>query len=200
MGLRFEFRPEITNEGTQEEKERAGGYSALVASLVKPSAAAQMLGYELPPDYDNYEQLDEDYFEMLRMKSEIQARASLAPKEPTIAEPKPPRDKVPPDTAEADKAVRAFSVAEYAEAKNWRDISHRKLKRGDSLQFPFTAKELDESVAASIRQKLPECKTEQDIEDCFDLNNYVGGATKSELLVVADALNKAVDLITKENA
>lgn len=205
-GLRFEFRPEVTNEGTQEEEQRAGAYAALVASNVPPSITAQMLGYEMPKKM-TYEALDEAFYEMMRRKAEIQAMASgnvggggeLAPAEPEIAEPKPARDQVRPDTAVADAPGKSFTMAQFAEAKTWRDIAHRKFKRGESLkEFPFVVHELDEETAAQIRERLGACKNDEDIEKTFDLNEYNHPAIKQEdpaLIEAAKALNRAVDAL-----
>ena len=71
----------------------------------------------------------------------------------------------------------------------WQQIAFRKLKRGDSLDFPFVCKTLDENIASRIRGQLPACKTEDDIKRAFDLQ-----ATDDDvLLALADALNRSVD-------
>lgn len=205
LGYKFEFRSEVTNEGTEEEEQRAGAIAALIASNFKPSAAAQMLGLELPPDYTDYSQLDEDYFWMMERKAAITAANNptnqLAPDEPKISDPKPKIDKVNPDVAKPTNPSKSYSMSQFSEAKNWRDIAHRKFKRGEKLDFPFVAKELDEETASAIRANLAECKTEKDVETVFDLNNYADMPVKSDLLILAESLNKAADaLMESRNA
>ena len=58
LGLHFEFRPEMSDKGQEEERQRAGAYRAYVASGMKPSIAAQVVGIDLPPDIE-YEELDD---------------------------------------------------------------------------------------------------------------------------------------------
>ena len=195
LGYRFEFRPEITNMGTEEEKERAGAYAALVASNVLPSVAAQMLGYELPPDYTDYVMLDEDYFDMMERKATYTMSGNLGM--PEIATPKPPKDQVRPDVAKPDDPGKslpapALTLDQLSELNLWRDFAFRKFRRDESLSFPFVARELDEHTASVIRERLPRCETEDDIKRAFDLTaNPI--ASKSEILTLADALNRLVD-------
>lgn len=203
LGYRWDFRPEITNMGTEEEKERAGAYAALVASNVLPSVAAQMLGYELPPDYIEYTQLDEDYFAMLAQKTALTMVNSAAPEieSPEIDEPKPPKPNVQPDIerVEAPKSLGEpveLSLDQLRELDLWQQFAFRKLKRGESMQFPFVAKELDEATAALIRKRLPACKSEDDIRGAFDLSAKEE-VKRGELLALADSLNRAVEAVMK---
>ena len=198
MDLRFQFQPEITNEGTKEEQERAGAYAALVASNIYPETAAQMLGYELPPDMEDYSELTDQYFEMLTKKAEA-SQPTATIETPEIPEPKPPKpkpdlDKAPqPKTLDSEPAT--LTIDQLGELKNWRGIAFRKLKRGDDLSFPFVAKSLDEDTAGIIRTRLPGCKTEVDIREAFDLTAQPDSKpVKSDLIAVAEALNKAVEL------
>ena len=188
-GLRFKFTPDVTDAGTQEEEQRAGAYAALVASNIKPSVAAQMLSYELPPNYEDYSQLDDDYYEMLAQKA-----AASAVDMPQISEPKPPKDQVNPDIEKAPTPKTAptlLTIDQLRELELWQSFAFRKLKRGESLDFPFVCKEIPEHVATEIRERLPECKTDRDIERAFKMD-----APKREddsLKELAAALNKAVE-------
>lgn len=187
LGLQWQFQPEITNTGTQEEHERAGAYAALVASNIKPSVAAQMLGYELPPDYVEYTMLDVDYYEMLERKA-----AASAVDMPQIAEPKPPKDQVKPDlekTPVPKSVPTLLTIEQLRELELWQSFAFRKLKRDEDLAFPFVCKELPEHIATDIRDKLPQCKTERDIERVFNMDAPRHDDGLKEL---AEALNKAV--------
>jgi hypothetical protein len=58
LGYRFEFRPEMTDPGQEDEVARAGAYSTYVTAKIKPSVAAQIVGIELPEGIE-YEMLDQ---------------------------------------------------------------------------------------------------------------------------------------------
>jgi hypothetical protein len=199
LGYKFEFRPEITNMGTEEERERAGAYAALVASNILPSVAAQMLGYDLPTGIEDFEQLDEDYFMMLERKAMVSGMGSGTPsiETPEIDEPKPPRPNVAPprEAIGMPKAVIPdLTLDQLRELDLWQQIAFRKHKRGESLSFPFVAKELDEGTAAKIRARLPRCKSEEDVKAAFDVTAQSQG---DELLILADALNRAAEMALK---
>jgi hypothetical protein len=200
MGYQFQFRPEITNEGTQEEQERAGAYAALVASNILPGVAAQMLGYELPPDYEDYSQLTEDYFAMLERKAELTSKGGdLATdiSDIEIDEPKPPRPTVAPPRERVGmpkSETVELSLDQLRELDLWQQIAFRKLKRGEEMSFPFVCKQLDEGTAAIIRSRLPACKSEEDVKAAFDLTAR-DEFKRSELLTLAESLNRAVNVV-----
>jgi len=206
MGYRLDFRPEITNMGTEEEKERAGAYAALVASNVLPSVASQMLGYELPPDYEEYIKLDEDYFFMLEQKSKYSGMGGKTPgiETPEIDEPKPPKPTVQPDL-EKESGPKSLddpitlTLDQLRELDTWQKLAFRKLKQGKSMRFPWVAKQIDEGIASIIRSRLPGCISEDDIKSAFDLTSteYI---KHSELLTLANSLNRAVELTMKDNS
>jgi hypothetical protein len=194
LGLRFKFLPNITDTGTAEEQERAGAYAALVASNIKPSVAAQMLGYELPPDYDEYEMLDADYYEMLERKAITSGMGATAIETPEIQEPKPPKPNVVPpvDKAPTPKsAPTLLTIEQLRELELWQSFAFRKLKRGEGLDFPFVCKELPEQIATDIRELLPSCKTEREIERAFNMD--APRREDDSLKELAEALNKAVE-------
>jgi len=142
--------------------------------------------------------LTDQYFEMLTKKAEA-SQPTATIETPEIPEPKPPKpkpdlDKAPqPKTLDSEPAT--LTIDQLGELKNWRGIAFRKLKRGDDLSFPFVAKSLDEDTAGIIRTRLPGCKTEVDIREAFDLTAQPDSKpVKSDLIAVAEALNKAVEL------
>ena len=182
MGYHIEFKPEMTNMGTEEERERAGAFSALVASNVKPSRAAQILGYDLPDDME-YSDLDDDFLFMLNEK----AKASQSDA-PSIGVPKPPRDRVPAESAPKSEPTY-LTIDQLRELELWQSFAFRKLKRGESLDFPFVCKSLPEHVATGIREQLPACRTKADIERAFQMT----GKDDDPLKELADALNKAAE-------
>jgi len=71
MNLRMEFRPENMNEFQEDEAQRAGAYATYIASGMKPSIAAQMVGLELPQGIE-YDMLDEqDIIETTPLDEEL---------------------------------------------------------------------------------------------------------------------------------
>jgi hypothetical protein len=96
------------------------------------------------------------------------------------------------DKAPVAKAIiPELTLDQLRELDLWQQIAFRKHKRGDSLQFPFVAKTLDEGLAAKIRARLPRCKSEEDVRNAFDVTAQSQG---DELLILADALNRAAEM------
>lgn len=181
LGLRFEFRPEMSEKGQEEEKERAGAYRAYVASGMKPSIAAQVVGIDLP-DGVEYEDLDESMPE----QKPVAGGASDAP----IADIPAEDDGV----MVPEKSLTTLTIKQLRELELWQDLAFRKLKQKKSLDFPFVCKEVPEDIATLIREKLPHCINEREIEQAFHLERRDDDALKE----LATALNKAVDLVMAE--
>lgn len=154
LGLRFEFRPEMSDKGQEEEKERAGAYRAYVAAGMKPSIAAQVVGIDLPPEI-KYADLD-DVFVLPQAQPVNKEEISIEEaEEPEIEE---------------QKSVTLLTIDQLRELEHWQDLAFRKLKQGKSLAFPWVSKTLPEEVASAIRERLPECKTTAEIERVFQLD------------------------------
>ncbi len=175
LGLRFEFRPEMSEKGQEEEAQRAGAYRAYVAAGMKPSIAAQVVGIDLPADVE-YEDLD-DAFVLPKGEEVISTEAQV-------------------DEAEADMAKSAptlLTIDQLRELEHWQDLAFRKFKQGKSLSFPWVCKTIPEEVASVIRERLPLCKSQADIERAFDL----GTRDENALKILAEALNRAVESVTE---
>lgn len=178
LGLKFEFRPEGSEHGQEEEKKRAYAYATYINAGMKPSVVAQMLGLDLPPDVE-FEDLDADWI------PPSQRQAVNMPK-------------IEPD-AETEKEIQEdrksteptlLNLEQLRELELWQSFAFRKLKQGKSLVFPFVCKVIPEEVASDIREKLRDCKTEKDIERAFRLENPDDDAIK----LLAEALNRAVEM------
>jgi hypothetical protein len=85
-----------------------------------------------------------------------------------------------------------LTIDQLRELELWQSFAFRKLKRGEDLDFPFVCKELPEHVATDIREKLPQCKTERDIERAFNMD--APQRNDDGLKELAEALNKAVSV------
>ena len=177
LGLRFEFRPEMSDKGQEEEAKRAGAYRAYVASGMKPSIAAQVVGIDLPADIE-YEDLDDVF---------------VPPAPQPVNETEIPIEKAEEPEAEIEKSVTLLTIDQLRELEHWQDLAFRKLKQGKSLAFPWVSKTLPEEVASVIRDRLPGCKTTAEIERAFDLN--MPDTPDHQLRELADALNKAVEAV-----
>lgn len=171
MGLRWEFRPEMSEHGQEEEVQRASAFASYVAAGMKPSIAAQVIGLDLPAGVE-YEQLDPE-------------------PEP---EPEPELERI--EAAEVEEPEKSLptvlTIEQLRELEHWQDIAFRKLRQGKSLDFPWVCKTLPEEIAVGIRERLPECRTERDIERAFEMN---ARDDTDALKALADALNRAVEAI-----
>ena len=181
LGLRFEFRPEMSDKGQEEEAKRAGAYRAYVAAGMKPSIAAQVVGIDLPPEIE-YADLDDVF---------VPPQA-----QPVNKEEIPIEEAEEPEIEEQKSAsFTLLTIDQLRELEHWQDLAFRKLKQGKSLAFPWVSKTLPEEVASAIRERLPECKTTAEIERAFQLDRK---DNEDALKLLADALNRAVESVEIE--
>lgn len=186
MGLRFEFRYEMSEEGQEEEVKRSIAYARYVQSGMKPSVAAQIVGIDLPGDME-YEDLDPD--------EEAQPTTDSAPR-PNADLMKPEPGEEMPEEAEEKRFVP--SMKQMGEIKLWHDIARRKMKRGDSMEFEFTSS-LPDDIHAGIAGKIAASTNGEQLDEAFDLSGVEQPEYKtgdSELFALVTALNKAVEVIT----
>jgi len=187
LGLRFEFQPEMTEQGQEEERQRAQAYMSYVSAKMKPSVAAQILGIDLPPDVE-YEQLDKDYQELSSISNPLEI------KPPDTQEPEEQsenmQEREEPEE-EAEKSITTLTIQQLRELELWQDMAFRKLKQKKDLDFPFVCKSVPEEIACRIRERLPDCKNERDIDNCFQMSHREDNAIKQ----LAEALNRAVEKI-----
>lgn len=187
MNLHFEFRPELSDHGQEEEVERATAYRNYVESGMKPSMAAQVVGIDLPAGVE-FEQLDEDYAEMKPAVPQ-QFQADNLPK--PIESPMADDDALEPPEMPTKSEPTVLTIEQLRELELWQSFALRKLKQGKSLNFPFVCKVVPEDIAARIRERLPECKDEQHIIDAFELTPREDDSIK----MLAEALNRAAQLL-----
>lgn len=183
LGLHLKFLPEITNTGTQEESERAGAYRAYVLSGLPHSIAAQITGIDMPEGVE-YDDLDKLALHPVLLEQQARAMPSASDA---------PVDEVEDDSANVTtpekSAPTLLTIEQLRELELWQSFAFRKLKQGKSLDFPFVCKQIPESVASGIRERLPDCKNEKDIEQAFQLKARDNDPIKE----LAEALNKAAD-------
>lgn len=170
LGMRFEFRPEISDPGQEDEVQRAGAFN-IYCNRMKPSIAAQIVGIELPEGVE-YKDLDGD---------EGKEEAPLEEKQ----EPEPTTDTI---TAVPAPAKFIPSMEQYQELIHWKDIAIRKFTRGDTLSFTWQPKSLPASISEDISSRIAECLTITDINKAFSIE-YIDP--------VLLELQRANDLLTR---
>lgn len=154
MGLRFEFRPEMTDPGQEDEVSRAGAYQAYVNAGMLPSIAAQVVGIELPKGV-KYKDLDPDEEEVEEVPEELQ--------------PFQEGEETTDEEEEEEEPVAKFtpSLDQLQEMNIWQQIARRKMKRNESMSFPFTCKQLPEDIAQDISARLERATDEDGIKAAF---------------------------------
>ena len=119
------------------------------------SIAAEMMGLDLPEGvvYEDLDKMQEE--KEAKQKEEEQARldASLAKQEKPKEEP-----------------VKFIpNLDQLREMERWQVFSFRKLKKGESLDFPFELRALPATVGDAIKRQLLTAKTEAEIKAAFDV-------------------------------
>lgn len=160
LGLRFEFRPEMTDPGQEDEVSRAQAYASYVNTGMLPSVAAQILGIELPPDME-YEDLDPD-------EEEEPEETTDNPQNVVLVE--PTTDETPEEEAKSLAMRWVPTITQLREMELWQDIAFRKMRRGDNMDFPFELRALPENIGAQIQAKLRVAKVEGDILSAFEIS------------------------------
>jgi hypothetical protein len=185
LNLRFEFRPEMTDPGQEDEVARAGAYSTYVTSGMLPSVAAQVVGIELPEGVE-FAALDKMAEEKQEQAVEIaQGSESSSDNE----KPEEPKEKV--------KFIP--NIDQLHELELWRKFAFRHFKKSESLTFAFEVKTLPYEIAENIRQGLEVAESEDEIKAAFDIDDIVPVVeSKSDLAILelADAINKACENAT----
>jgi hypothetical protein len=192
MGLRFEFRPEMTDPGQEDEVSRAGAYATYCGAGMLPSVAAQIVGIELPENMD-YAALDEMAAEKLKAAQDAMSNQSSTDTESSTDNNEEP---VPPPPA---KFIP--NIDQLHELELWRKFAFRKLKKGEPLDFPFDVKTLPYEIAEPIKVGLILAKSEDDIKATFDLENAllfdepepIANKSDAAILKLANAINKLVE-------
>lgn len=182
MGLKLEFRPEMSDPGQEDEVQRADAFSKYVTSGVKPSIAAQIVGVELPNGIE-YEDLDPDIVD------------ESDPSTDTM------EDNVPEPVVEPVSMPAKFvpSIEQLRELDLWQTFAFRKLKRGESLIFPFTAKTLPDEIADTIRVRLEQANGADEIKAAFEITDLpdiksMPDIQDQELIELIEVLNRVASM------
>ena len=191
LGLRFEFRPEMTDPGQEDEVARASAYSTYVSAGIKPSVAAQVIGMELP-DGIEYESLDEMQEEKRQQAIELMQQKQGSSDTQSDKE----KEEKPNALQKEKEKVGKFipNLDQLHELETWRKFAFRKFKKGESLDFPFEVKTLPEEVSEDIKLQLLESTDEEGIKSAFTLDEIQFEPMQdTAILKLADAINKACE-------
>jgi hypothetical protein len=189
LGLRFEFRPEMTDPGQEDEVARARAYSTYVSAGIKPSVAAQVIGMELPEGIE-YESLDE-----MQEEKRQQAIELMQQKQSSSDNGKEKPDEQVQGQRQKEKVGKFIpNLDQLHELETWRKFAFRKFKKGESLDFPFEVKTLPEEVSEDIKLQLLESTDEEGIKAAFTLDDIQFEPMQdTAILKLADAINKACE-------
>lgn len=194
LGLKLDFRPEITDPGQEDETQRAGAFQAYVNAGVKPSIAAQIVGVELPNGIE-YEDLDPEEVEP---ETETQPTTDEEDEEGEEGEEAEQQQPVP---------VRFMpNIEQVRELALWQSMALRKFKRHEAMDFPFACKVIPEDIAELIRERLADAKDIETVKAAFDVERAKHVAVKSnepieittELAELAEALGRAAEAVKLE--
>ena len=172
LGLRLEFRPEMTDPNQEDEVSRAAAFSTFADAFDKyPNAetflgSALAFGFELPDDLVNA------------------VNAYYANKQEPEPQPEPIAEQ-PEETPDDVPTKFVPSIEQVREMELWQTFAFRKHKKGQSLDFPFEVRTLPSDVAEQIRARLSIADSEDAIKAAF----VVDERPKSELSALIDALN-----------
>lgn len=199
MGLRFEFRGQQTDPDQEEELRRANGFVAYSSMLQKAnnpkanSIAAKIVGVDLPPDV-TYEMLDE--------RDESLEPEPAAPFGQQQDDEDADMQEAEAEMQEAEKTVTWYPNADHLkELNNWMDISIRKVGRGEGVPS-WDTEYLPADVAGMIYDRLSKAVDVAGVKAAFDLSNMQVTRTpeyKTDIMILADAINKLAETGVKEN-
>jgi hypothetical protein len=167
MGLYFEFRPEMTDPGQEDEVARASAFGTYVTAGVKPSLAAQIVGIEMPAGYE-FEDLD--------------------PEEASEPEPTPEPVQEPVEETQYDETEM------QAEMRRWRKKATKALKAGKSALVEFVSDIIPDDARQYIERRLIDAKNENEIKAAFVLCDPLPaeiGQDIAAIMALAEAINKA---------
>jgi hypothetical protein len=189
LGYRFEFRPEGAEPSMEEESQRVAGAKTLYQILSDArrvdadKAAIEAFGIDMPLWFTWEEKEPEPIPPQLTGQ---QPAGNVDDMEDVDYEP----------YEEPINMRSVFNVNQLREMKTWQDIAYRKLKRGNSLVFDWTPKDISAEVAAQIKARLDVATTEAEIKAAFEVDPPsmpVVETNDNEIKALAEAINKLAE-------
>lgn len=189
-GYYFYFRPDSLDAFQTDEAVRATAVSSLVSAVDKSPKVARFvmgfLGYEFSDEQEG--QLNE----IISEKDEA-AQDMGEQTEPTQAT----QDGMMSDERQPIEEMRTVRLTApmLKDLKTWADMSLRFMRKGKALPIDFECKSLSDKMADEIRDRLRVAKNEGEILKAFEIENET--PKTSEILALADAINKAMEVNAK---
>lgn len=183
-GYYFYFRPDALDIFQTDEAIRATAVSSLVSAVDKsPKVARFVMGFL---GYDFSDEQEAQLDEIVNEKDKAAQDMGGKPEIPQTAK----EETKPEELVEEMRSVR-LTAPMLKDLKTWADMSLRFMRKGKSLPIDFECKSLSDSMADEIRDKLRVAKNEGDVLKAFEIENE--SPKISEILALADAINKAVE-------
>jgi hypothetical protein len=176
-GYKMRFNLEALEVFQEDEAKRSASLGSFVSAVADNPEVAQLgmqiLGYDL--DKDQQGQLDK------LIKDKETARAQMAEQtKPTDTEPDGEETDDEPEEMEAETEEETplakslnLSADEIKDLALWYDRSRQWFVKGKGTAVDWENKHLPETIAAPIRLKLAEAKSEGDIAQAFSLGETV---------------------------
>jgi len=174
-GMRLKFLPNTLDAFQDDETKRSKAYADYIATGMRPSIAAQMLGLELPEGVE-YDVLDEKYDSELK-KPELEPAAAPVPQN--------------------DQQNVNLNADQIKDLDLWRQVAVRNQRKNKALPVDFICKHLSPELSDPIRDKLRAAKSEIDINKAFEIAP-IGVKDTSGLFALAEAINRAADVVGNE--
>jgi hypothetical protein len=169
MGLHLDFMTEISDSETQDPISQSKAYETFVASGIKPSVAAQIVGLEMPDgvEYDELDKMAEEKEAKEQAKADADREAQLAMVEAKKPAPGEEEKKPAPKPAKWSP-----SLDELNELRVWQKAAIQKHKRGEPLDFEYLPHYggLPDDLTDSIRTALLVATTADEIKAAFEID------------------------------
>ena len=194
--LYMEPRPETLDAFQEDEASRAGAFKTYVDGGMRPEIAAQVVGVELPPGVEEYEDMFEE--EEPEPVSEVAPLAAPQPEELPEEGDQPQGEA----TEEIEMPAAMMSFAGLHDLDIWKRKAHKAFTKGDPLTFKFTTTYIPPAICATIASQLASVSNEKDIDIVFTgIENksatIVMDATGGEIKALLDGIRLGVEALKR---
>ena len=190
----WRFKPEYLDAFQADETSRAASVNTLTQALDKsPELASWVMEYVL--GYDLSEEAEADLSAIIAQKKAdaqtvAQQMNGAQPAQDAPVEPIDPTDPPSPEDVPPAKAIH-LTAPMIKDLEAWSGRALAWFKKGKGKAEDWECKALPDDIADGIRERLRKVQNELDIVKAFEISNTTT-ATKSDALVLAEAINKAI--------
>lgn len=177
LGLYWRVNAESAEPNQAEEVERAQAFSTYVSAGIPMSIAAQIVGIDMPAgmSYDDLDAVEEEKkAEAEKQKQEQLDKMQQAQEEEPDQEDEPPVKFIPNPTQNNEIVL-------------WRKFVIKHYDRDGKILSEWEAKYLPDDIVESVRERLKEAKSRDDIAAAFEFDKAVEQVDYSPLLKAIDA-------------